>query len=104
MLPCAHLLRVRPIHNDINSYNFLVSPLSQNTDDMDLSILDFGELIESWLVVEIALLIMYIIIDAVPMNLPPYDQIKNEEKVKLHSQIFFNIQPIINRFTNRMKI
>ncbi len=100
----APILRVCPIHNDMNSYNFLVLPSSQDPIDFELSILDFGELIESWLVVEVALLIMYVIIDAVPLNLPPYEQLSQEEREKVYSQIFFPIKPILNGFVSRISL
>jgi Ser/Thr protein kinase RdoA (MazF antagonist) len=59
VLPRADQLRRAVIHNDVNRGNVVVDPAGRHV----LSVIDFGDMIDTWLVAEVAIAACYIMLD-----------------------------------------
>jgi len=59
VIPRAHRLRRSVVHNDVNRGNIIVDSEGKQV----LSVIDFGDMIETWLVAEIAIAACYVMLD-----------------------------------------
>jgi Ser/Thr protein kinase RdoA (MazF antagonist) len=82
----------------MNSMNVIVH-------NSKLSLLDFGEIVESWLITELAISIAYILIDQIPRDFRgSFQSLPNNTQQQLKSVVSFCIKTILAGYTSIITI